>query len=318
MVAAPRVPAAIDDCAAAGVPVAVVMSSGFAETGAEGVALQDEVVRRARAGGVRVVGPNCIGTVGFATGQVSSFSPLFSADDVPMKAGSVGFVSQSGALGYGTVSLALARGLGLGWVVNTGNEADVDTVEVLTALAGLAECTALLGYVESLPDGAALRRLAALGKPVALLKAGSSEAGAAGRRVAHRSAGGRRQGRRRRAAPAAHRPGPRRRRAARPRRRLRAAAPAGRPTGRRRDHQRRLRHPGGRRRRRPRSRARVVRAGDSRRAGRGRSRLRVHGEPGRRDRHRHERPHAVRPVPRRGRRRRPGRCRRRLLLRAHR
>jgi acetate---CoA ligase (ADP-forming) len=178
MVAASRVPAAIDDCAAAGVPVAVVMSSGFAEAGPEGVALQEEVVRRARAGGVRVVGPNCIGTVGFATGQVSSFSPLFSADDVPMRAGSVGFVSQSGALGYGTVSLALARGLGLGWVVNTGNEADVDTVEVLTALAGLDECTALLGYTESLPDGAALRRLAALGKPVALLKAGSSEAGA--------------------------------------------------------------------------------------------------------------------------------------------
>ena len=178
LVAASRVPDAIDDCAAAGVPVAVVMSSGFAEAGAEGVALQDEVVRRGRAGGVRVVGPNCIGTVGFATGQVSSFSPLFSADDVPMKAGTVGFVSQSGALGYGAVSLALARGLGLGWVVNTGNEADVDTVEVLTALAGLDECTALIGYTESLPDGAALRRLAALGKPVALLKAGSSEAGA--------------------------------------------------------------------------------------------------------------------------------------------
>jgi acyl-CoA synthetase (NDP forming) len=179
MVAAARVPDAIDDCAAAGVPVAVVMSSGFAEAGAEGAALQDEAVRRARAGGVRLVGPNCIGTVGFATGQVSSFSPLFSAEDVPMPdEGSVAFVSQSGALGYGAVSLALARGLGLGWAVNTGNEADVDAVEVLTELGGLHGCRALLGYVESLGDGEALRGLAALGKPVALLKAGASEAGA--------------------------------------------------------------------------------------------------------------------------------------------
>ena len=179
MVAAARVPDAVDDCAAARVPVAVVMSSGFAEAGDQGAALQAEVVRRGAAGGVRIVGPNCIGTVGFATGQVSTFSPLFSADDVPMPSSStVGFVSQSGALGYGAVSLALARGLGLGWAVNTGNEADVDAVEVLIELGGLDGCQALLGYVESLADGDALRRLAGLGKPIALLKAGASEAGA--------------------------------------------------------------------------------------------------------------------------------------------
>jgi acyl-CoA synthetase (NDP forming) len=178
MVGADRVADAVDDCAAAGVPVAVVMSSGFAESGADGAALQAEVVRRARAGGVRLVGPNCIGTVGFGSAQVTSFSPLFSADDVPMRTGSVAFVSQSGALGYGAVSLALARGLGLGWMVNTGNEADVGAVEVLDALASLDACTALLGYVESLADGDALRRLAAAGKPLALLKAGVSPAGA--------------------------------------------------------------------------------------------------------------------------------------------
>lgn len=178
MVAAERVPDAIDDCAAAAVPVAVVMSAGFAEAGPAGAALQAEAVRRARAGGVRLVGPNCIGSVGFATGQVTSFSPLFAADDVPMRRGSLGFVSQSGALGYGAVSLAMARGLGLGWAVNTGNEADVDAVEVLTGLAGLDDCTALLAYVESLADGEALRALTTLGKPLALLKAGTSAAGA--------------------------------------------------------------------------------------------------------------------------------------------
>src|SRR4029450_10399997 len=76
LVAATRVPAAIDDCAGAQVPGAIVGSSGFAEAGEP--ELQRELVRRAKAGGVRVVGPNCIGAVGAANRQVVSFSPLFS------------------------------------------------------------------------------------------------------------------------------------------------------------------------------------------------------------------------------------------------
>ncbi len=176
LVAATRVPAAIDDCAVAQVPVAIVGSSGFAEAGEP--ELQRELVRRARAGSVRVVGPNCIGAVGAANRQVVSFSPLFSAAEVPFLGGSLAFVTQSGALGYGTVSLAYERGLGLGWIVNTGNEADITAVEVLHELASLDECTGLLAYVEAMTDGAAWRRLAAVGKPIAVLKAGASEAGA--------------------------------------------------------------------------------------------------------------------------------------------
>ena len=125
MVAADKVVDAVRDCAAAGVPVVVVCSSGFAETGEVGAALQDELVATARELGVRVLGPNCIGTVGTASGQVSSFSPLFSGERTELVPGTLGFVSQSGALGYGAVSLAFERGLGLGWVVNTGNEADL-------------------------------------------------------------------------------------------------------------------------------------------------------------------------------------------------
>jgi acyl-CoA synthetase (NDP forming) len=176
LVAAARVPAAIDDCAAARVPVAIVGSSGFAEAGEP--ELQSELVRRAQAGGVRVVGPNCIGAVGAANRQVVSFSPLFSAADVPFLGGSLAFVTQSGALGYGTVSLAYERGLGLGWIVNTGNEADVSAVEVLQELASLDDCTGLLAYVETMADGQGWRRLAAGGKPIVILKAGASEAGA--------------------------------------------------------------------------------------------------------------------------------------------
>lgn len=178
MVAAPRVPDAVADCVAAGVPVAVVCTSGFAETGAEGSDLQDRVVEMARAGGLRIVGPNCIGSVGVAEGQVTSFSPLFSGERTELVPGRIGFVSQSGALGYGAVSLAFERGLGLGWVVNTGNEADVSATEVIAAMAAMEECQGVLAYAEALTDLPRLRAVADSGVPVAMLKAGRSQAGA--------------------------------------------------------------------------------------------------------------------------------------------
>jgi acyl-CoA synthetase (NDP forming) len=178
LVGADRVPAAVDDCVAAGVPVVIVCSSGFAETGEAGARAQEDLVRRAREGGTRVVGPNCIGSVGVGNRQVTSFSPLFSGADTRLVSGPLGFVSQSGALGYGAVSLAFERGLGLGWVVNTGNEADVNALEVMAALATEPDCTGLLGYVESLDDIEHLREVADSGVPVAVLKAGRSDAGA--------------------------------------------------------------------------------------------------------------------------------------------
>jgi acyl-CoA synthetase (NDP forming) len=178
VVPADAVPAAVEDCAGAGVRVAIVGSSGFAETGAEGRKRQDEITAIARRAGMRLVGPNCIGSVGLHSGLVASFSPLFAGEHTELIAGNIGFASASGALGYGAVSLALERGLGLYAAVTTGNEADVTTLEVLTALAGEPGCTAVLGYLESLSDGPALRALAATGKPTVLLVAGRSAAGA--------------------------------------------------------------------------------------------------------------------------------------------
>ncbi|HET8682118.1 MAG TPA: CoA-binding protein, partial [Micromonosporaceae bacterium] len=182
VVPAPAVPAAVADCAAAGVRVAIVGTSGFGETGAEGRAAQDALVARARGAGMRLVGPNCIGAVGVATGQVACFSPLFAGASTVLRSGGIGFASTSGALGFGTVSLALERGMGLLAAVTTGNEADVTAVEVLAALAAEPGCTALLGCLESLTDAPALRALAAArqatGRPVALLVAGRSPAGA--------------------------------------------------------------------------------------------------------------------------------------------
>jgi acetate---CoA ligase (ADP-forming) len=178
LVPAAAVPAAVDDCVAAGVPVAVVCSSGFAETGAAGAVAQRDLLARARAGGMRLLGPNTIGLLSIPNAMVASFSPLFAGGDTVLVPGPLGFVTQSGALGFGATSLAYERGLGLNWVVSTGNEADVSALEVLAALAGLPECRGLLGYVEAVTDLPALRRLAASGKPVAVLRAGLSPAGA--------------------------------------------------------------------------------------------------------------------------------------------
>lgn len=178
LVGSDRVEAVIDDCIAEGIGTAIICSSGFAETGDAGAALQERVVAKARAGGLRLLGPNCIGTVGVAAGQVTSFSPLFSGEQTDLVPGPIGFVSQSGALGYGAVSLAFERGLGLGWVVNTGNEADISSVEVMSAMADEPGCRGILAYAESLGDIAGLRGVVERGVPVALLKAGRSDAGA--------------------------------------------------------------------------------------------------------------------------------------------
>ncbi|HEX6075510.1 MAG TPA: acetate--CoA ligase family protein [Micromonosporaceae bacterium] len=178
MVSADRVAAAVDDCGEAGVPVVIVGSSGFAEAGPDGAVNQAELAAKARAAGIRLLGPNCIGSANFHTGLVASFSPMFTGVDTRIVPGRIGFVSQSGALGYGTVSLAFERGLGLGWAVTTGNEADITALECMLALADEPGCAALLGYLEALTDVDRLRELAGSGKPVALLKTGRTEAGA--------------------------------------------------------------------------------------------------------------------------------------------
>lgn len=177
MVPAAAVPAAVADCAAANVATCIVMSSGFAETGDEGARAQDELVAVARASGMRLVGPNCIGSVGGDAAVMATFSPVFSSESTPRPAGSIGLVSQSGALGFGALSLALERGVPIGAAITTGNEADVTAAEVAAELAADPGVSGLLMYVESLDDLASLRA-AASRVPVAVLKAGRSDAGA--------------------------------------------------------------------------------------------------------------------------------------------
>lgn len=177
MVPAGAVHQAVAECAAAGVRVCVVMSSGFGEVDSDGRQRQDELVAIARASGMRLVGPNCIGSVGGPDAVLATFSPVFSSDSTPLPAGPLALVSQSGALGFGALSLGLEREVPIGFAVTTGNEADVSAEEVAAALAHDDRVTGVLMYLESVTDLAALSRASAA-VPTVAVKAGRSAAGA--------------------------------------------------------------------------------------------------------------------------------------------
>jgi acyl-CoA synthetase (NDP forming) len=177
MVPAGAVQQAVAECADAGIRVCVVMSSGFGEVDDDGRRRQDELVRIASQSAMRLVGPNCIGSVGGPLSVLATFSPVFSSDKTPRPTGPLALVSQSGALGFGALSLGLERDLPVGIAVTTGNEADVTAEEIAGALAEDPEVSGVLVYLESVTDLQSLARSAAL-VPTVALKAGRSEAGA--------------------------------------------------------------------------------------------------------------------------------------------
>lgn len=185
LVSARRVAAALDDCLAAGVRTVIVGASGFAEAGDP--AAQDALVAKAAAAGARLLGPNCIGASNLRNGLIASFSPYFEAE--PARPSGLALVSHSGGLGYGIASLAAERGLAPGWVVTTGNEADLSAGEVLCALAEEPECTGLLAYLESVPEAQWLDRLQDSGKPVAVLYAAPLGPVGDGKRMSIQSTG---------------------------------------------------------------------------------------------------------------------------------
>ncbi|WP_432543426.1 bifunctional acetate--CoA ligase family protein/GNAT family N-acetyltransferase [Kineococcus sp. SYSU DK002] len=165
--------AAVRDCAAAGVRGLVVVSSGFAETGPEGVELQRELVRIARANGMRVIGPNSFGVVNTAP-DVRLNASL--AQEVPPP-GRFGLFSQSGALAVTVLSSAHRRGLGISTFVSAGNRADVSGNDLMQFWHD-DEATAAVGlYLESVGNPRKFSRVArglARRKPVIVVKSGAS------------------------------------------------------------------------------------------------------------------------------------------------
>ncbi len=164
----------IGECEAKGVRAIHLFTAGFGETGiGDRSDLEREAVERARAAGIRLVGPNCMGVYCPESGL--SFNPMF-----PKDAGSVGVVSQSGLNAQEIVTMGAARGLRFSRVVSFGNGADLNEADFFEYLAADPNTEAVGTYLEGVKDGPrTFRALKALGarKPVVLLKGGATEAG---------------------------------------------------------------------------------------------------------------------------------------------
>jgi acetate---CoA ligase (ADP-forming) len=182
VVPARHVPDAIRGCADAGVQVAYIVSSGFAELGEQGAELQAQAVREAARGGVRLVGPNTNGIISARSGLAGSIMTPVGDLSAPLRPSGVAVISQSGAIGAFVFTGCMAAGLPIGTYTSTGNEADVGFEELLTALVDDPSVQVILAYVEGLRDGPgftkAARRAQQLGKPIVMLKVGVTDAGA--------------------------------------------------------------------------------------------------------------------------------------------
>ncbi len=179
-VPAHAVPEVVHQCGRRGVGGLVIVSSHFAEDGADGAALEREVARLAHSYGMRVVGPNCFGVLN--TDPAISMNATF-AKDTPT-AGNLGFASQSGGLGIAILAEAKKRGIGLSSFVSMGNKADVSGNDLLSWWSEDDATRVGLLYLESFGNPRRFARLArelSRSKPVIAVKSGRS---AVGRRAA--------------------------------------------------------------------------------------------------------------------------------------
>lgn len=173
-VPAEMVPAAARDAVAKKAGAVVVVASGFKEAGPEGRALEDELIAICQRGGVRLLGPNCLGVINTAIRMNASFSRR-----IP-QAGSMAIFSQSGALCTAMMDIADERELGVSKAISIGNKADITEVDVLEALAEDEDTRVIVGYLEDISDGDRFVKAAEAAssrKPVVILKAGTTAAG---------------------------------------------------------------------------------------------------------------------------------------------
>jgi acyl-CoA synthetase (NDP forming) len=171
----------VEDCIARGVKAAICYGAGFAEVGGEGEIRQAKLVETARAGGLRLLGPNCMGALNARTKFYGTFASALE-DGVP-EAGRIAIASQSGGYGGYLLRHLFLRGLGVSQWVTTGNEADIDVGEALHWMAGQEDNDVLVAYIEGLRSRGslirALRRARENKKPVVVMKVGRTAEGSA-------------------------------------------------------------------------------------------------------------------------------------------
>ena len=167
------IPGLIGDCVAAQAKSAVVISAGFKERGAEGVALERQIQEKIRQSSLRLIGPNCLGVMN----PVIGFNATF-AKDMP-KAGKVALLSQSGALLTAILDWSHKEGVGFSAVVSTGSMLDVSWGDLISHFGDDPYTKSILIYMESVGDAGSFisaAREVALTKPIIVIKAGRSEA----------------------------------------------------------------------------------------------------------------------------------------------
>jgi acetyltransferase len=165
----------IEGCGRKGVPAAVVITAGFRETGRDGARREDDLVERARAAGVRIIGPNSLGIIN----TFASLNATFAAS-APYRH-EVSVLSQSGAMATAILDWARSIDFGFAKFVSLGNMADVDEVELLDYLCDDRETRLIVSYLEGFTDGRAfldIARRVTLQKPLVVMKVGRSAAGA--------------------------------------------------------------------------------------------------------------------------------------------
>jgi acetate---CoA ligase (ADP-forming) len=175
-VPAPAVADVVDQAGALGARAVCVISAGFAEMGGPGRELQDELLRRARAAGVRLIGPNCMGLL--SGGPDPRFNATFSSVLPPP--GRLAFVTQSGGLGLAALALLAGPSLGVSGFVSVGNTADLTPNDLLLYWDSDPGTDVVLAYLESVPDPRRFARIArriSRRKPIVAVKAGRTGAG---------------------------------------------------------------------------------------------------------------------------------------------
>ncbi len=165
------------ECAARGVRALVVLTAGFRESGPEGAERERELLEICRDGGIRLIGPNCLGVLN--TDPEHGFDATFAPGTPPP--GDVGFVSQSGALGLALIDLAAATGVGVSSFASVGNRADITANDLLEFWEQDPRTRVALLYIESFSDPRRFARVARrVGRqmPVVAVKSGRSGSGA--------------------------------------------------------------------------------------------------------------------------------------------
>lgn len=173
------VPEVMEECVEVGVQAAVIITAGFKEIGPEGAKLEQEVVAIARRGGIRFIGPNCLGIV---NPEPSVKLNATFAREMP-RSGSIGFISQSGALCVAALEYARKLGIGFSKIVSLGNKADLNEIDILEYFENDPQTKVVLLYVEDISHG---RRFIDIvrhitgetRKPVIAIKAGRTPEGA--------------------------------------------------------------------------------------------------------------------------------------------